>query len=122
MAPHEPALRPALLQALLGFVEARLADPALSVAAAAAHLGVSKRYVHRLCERTGRRFSEHVLDRRLDRVLADLTVPSPLDGRAQQAIAAIAYRNGFADLSHFNRRFKARFGATPREVRAGGRA
>lgn len=117
---HEAALRPALWSALMRFVEARLDDPALSVAAAAAHLGVSKRYVHRLCEGTGRSFSEHVLDRRLDRVLGELTAPPPLD-RDPPAIAEIAYASGFADLSHFNRRFKARFGATPRAVRAGGR-
>lgn len=115
-ASHERVLRPAMLHALLAFVEDRLDDPALSVAAAAAHLGVSKRYVHRLCERTGRSFTEQVVDRRLDRALAALTAPPPVDGRAP-TVAEIAYGNGFSDLSHFNRRFKARFGATPRELR-----
>ncbi|MEQ8696746.1 MAG: helix-turn-helix transcriptional regulator, partial [Bauldia litoralis] len=117
-APHEAALRPALLNALIGFIEDRLDDPGLSVARAAAHLGVSKRYVHRLCEPTGRSFSEHVTDRRLERALALLTASTPA-GRTRPAIAEIAYACGFSDLSHFNRRFKARFGATPREVRAG---
>ncbi len=120
LAAHEPALRPALLQALLDFVEARLDDPGLSVALAAVHLGVSKRYVHRLCEGTGRSFTEHVIDRRLDRAVAALTAPPPAEGRTP-TLAELAYRTGFSDLSHFNRRFKARFGATPREVRAGGR-
>jgi AraC-like DNA-binding protein len=115
-AAHEPALRPALLRALMAFVDARLDDPGLSVAMTAAHLGVSKRYVHRLCEGTGRSFTEHVVDRRLDRALAALTAPPPSEGRGP-TIAEIAYRSGFSDLSHFNRRFKARFGATPRELR-----
>jgi AraC-like DNA-binding protein len=34
-------------------------------------------------------------------------------------IAAIAYRAGFGDLSHFNRNFKRRFGTTPTELRHG---
>jgi AraC-like DNA-binding protein len=32
-------------------------------------------------------------------------------------IAAIAYRAGFGDLSHFNRYFKRRFGDAPSETR-----
>ena len=37
------------------------------------------------------------------------------DGRP---IGAIAFDAGFADLSHFNRSFRRRFGGTPSEVRA----
>jgi hypothetical protein len=36
---------------------------------------------------------------------------------AQSAVGAIAYDAGFGDLSYFNRSFKRRFGATPRDVR-----
>jgi AraC-like DNA-binding protein len=33
-------------------------------------------------------------------------------------IATIAFDVGFGDLSHFNRQFHRRFGATPTDVRA----
>jgi AraC-like DNA-binding protein len=36
---------------------------------------------------------------------------------AQSAVGAIAYDAGFGDLSYFNRSFKRRYGATPRDVR-----
>ena len=107
------ALRPALLAALLEHIEGRLGDPGLSVGGVAAHFGISKRYLHKLFEPTGDSFSRHVLKRRLERAAADLAAPE----QARTPIAEIAFRNGFSDLSYFNRRFKARFGATPREIR-----
>lgn len=106
-------LRPALLAAVLEHIESRLHDPGLSVAGVAAQFGIGKRYVHKLFETTGNSFSRHVLHCRLERAVADLTAPE----QAQTPIAEIAYRNGFSDLSYFNRRFKAQFQATPREVR-----
>jgi AraC-like DNA-binding protein len=36
---------------------------------------------------------------------------------AQNPVGAIAYDAGFGDLSYFNRSFKRRYGATPRDVR-----
>jgi AraC-like DNA-binding protein len=39
---------------------------------------------------------------------------------AQNPVGAIAYDAGFGDLSYFNRSFKRRFGATPRDVRKDG--
>ena len=104
---------PALLAAVLEYAEGRLHDPDLTVAEVAARFGISKRYVHKLFEPTGQSFSRHVLARRLERAAADLTAPE----LARTPIAGIAYRNGFSDLSWFNRRFKARYGATPRDIR-----
>jgi AraC-like DNA-binding protein len=43
-----------------------------------------------------------------------LTTPN----RSDRTISAIAFDAGFGDLSHFNRLFRRRFGATPSEVRA----
>ena len=106
--------RPALLAALLEHVESRLDDPGLSVGSVAARFGISKRYVHKLFEPTGDSFSRHVLGRRLQRVAAELAAPE----RARTPIAEIAFRNGFSDLSWFNRSFKAEFGATPRDIRS----
>ncbi len=106
-------LHPALLAAILEYVESRLHEPALSVGGVAARFGISKRYVHKLFERTGNSFSRHVLHCRLERAAADLTAPE----QARTPIAEIAYRNGFSDISYFNRRFKAHFQATPRDMR-----
>jgi AraC-like DNA-binding protein len=38
--------------------------------------------------------------------------------RPDRTISAIAFDASFGDLSHFNRLFRRRFGATPSEVRA----
>ena len=85
----------------------------LSVAALAASLGVTPRYVQRLFETDGTTFSEFVLSQRLARAHRLLSEP-----RADAtAISTIAYDVGFGDLSYFNRRFRRQFGMTPREVR-----
>ena len=107
------SVRPALLAAVLEYVERHLRDPGLSVAEVAAHFRISNRYVHKLFEPTGESFSGHVLTCRLERVASDLTAAE----HVRTSIADIAYRNGFSDLSYFNRRFRAHFEATPRDIR-----
>ena len=111
--PAPESVRPALLAAVLEYVERHLGDPGLSVAEVAAHFRISKRYVHKLFEQTDESFSGHVLRCRLERVASDLGDAE----HARASIAEIAYRNGFSDLSYFNRRFRARFEATPRDIR-----
>ncbi len=109
--------RPALLAAVLEHVESRLDDPGLSVGSVAARFGISRRYLHKLFEPTGDSFSRHVLKRRLEQAASELTAPE----RARTPIAEIAFRNGFSDLSWFNRSFRAHFGATPRDIRRAAR-
>ena len=57
--------------------------------------------------------SDYIWERRLRNSEQDLTnsILAPLN------ISEIALRNGFADSSHFCRRFKERFGMAPREYR-----
>ena len=50
---------------------------------------------------------------RLDRAHRILTDPAQM----QRPINAIAYENGFGDLSYFNRTFRQRYGMTPSEAR-----
>lgn len=114
-APERRAFRPALLRAILAHIDRQLDDPGLSVEAIAARFGIGKRYLHRLFEATGTTVANHIADRRLDRVAARLAHP----GSRHLTVAAIAYGAGFGDLSGFNRRFRARFGCTPRELRDG---
>ena len=101
--------------ALRRAVDRRLREPGLAVAAIAAAIGISERYVHKLFERAGTTFASYVMDRRLDGAARDLKDPAT----AGRAIGDIAFDWGFSDLSHFTRRFRHRFGCTPRDWRRG---
>jgi AraC-like DNA-binding protein len=50
-----------------------------------------------------------------------LDVEPLLDGPDGTTASAVALAAGFGDLSHFNRSFRRRYGATPSDVRAAGR-
>lgn len=95
-------------------IEARLCDPALSVATIARSQGISPRYVQQLFSDEGLTFSEFVRDCRLD--LAYRLLASPDAGELR--ISTVAFDAGFGDLSHFNREFRRRFTMTPSDVRA----
>lgn len=110
----ERGLRAARLQAVLDIVAQDAADPDLDPATVARRVGISLRYLHRLMADSGRTFSEHLLDRRLDRVHRLLRDPR----LAHRRIGELAMEAGFSDLSHFNRCFRRTFGFTPRQVRA----
>ncbi|UWU71561.1 helix-turn-helix domain-containing protein [Bradyrhizobium sp. NC92] len=101
----------ALYAAIVKFVETNLADAGLSASSVAAHFGISVRYLHRIFEEKGRSFGQVVLERRLLRCAGDLDIS------AQSRISDVAYRWGFNDISHFNRSFRQRFGASPRAYR-----
>jgi AraC-like DNA-binding protein len=99
--------------AILRAIENRSGDPNLSAAAVAKLLGITPRYVHLLVADTGRSFTHHLLERRLERAALMLR-----DSRwEQRKIADIAVEAGFTDLSYFNRAFRRRFGLTPTEMR-----
>lgn len=103
----------ARLQAAMRWIERNFAEPALDPAQAAAQLGISVRYLHRLFEATGRSFSENVLRHRLQACQRALLDPA-FDCHS---IADLALACGFGDISHFNRCFKAAYGISPRQLR-----
>jgi len=70
--------------------------------------------VQALFESDGTTFSQFLLGERLARVYRMLHDPL----QAPRSVSAIAYEAGFGDLSHFNRAFRRRYGATPSDVRA----
>jgi AraC-like DNA-binding protein len=111
----ERGLMAARRQLVLEKIQARAADPAFNANVVAGELGVSRRYVNLLLERTGRTFSEHVLDRRL-MIAYQLLLAQPDRSRT---IASLALEAGFSDLSYFNRVFRRRFGDTPGRFRKG---
>jgi AraC-like DNA-binding protein len=73
------------------------------------------RYIQRLFEAEGETFTEFVLARRLARVhrmLSDRCF-------ADLPISTIASEAGFSSQPYFNRSFRARYGVSPSELRAG---
>jgi AraC-like DNA-binding protein len=110
---QEGGVRAARLGAILREIERRSADPGLSAITIALLLGVTPRYVHLLLEESGKSFTHHVLERRLDKAAALLRDPRWL----HRKIAEIAAAGGFNDLSYFNRAFRRQYGATPSEIR-----
>jgi AraC-like DNA-binding protein len=107
-------VKAARLRAILAEIARRFGDPDFDLDNVAGTLGLSRRYVQRLLEETGKSFTEHLVERRLERSFAMLT-----DRRCLHlAIIDIAFAAGFGDVSHFNRVFRRRFGETPSGVRA----
>jgi AraC-like DNA-binding protein len=88
-------------------------DPELSLAKVAQSLSISPRYLQRLLEASGTSFTAHVTELRLKHAFTLLTARCGKD-----RICDIALQAGFSDISHFNRLFRARFGDTPKGVRA----
>jgi AraC-like DNA-binding protein len=106
-------LRNARLQAILGQIAARYSEATFSTGDVALAIGLSARYVNELLYDSGTNFSDRVLELRLQRARALLS--DPRHGAIR--IGAIAYMSGFADISHFNRSFRRRFGITPTGAR-----
>jgi AraC-like DNA-binding protein len=102
----------ALLQLRMA-IENRLSDPTLNPTAAAGAAGISVRYANELLRKQGTSLQRFIVTRRLERCRRALEDPQ----QAQRTISEIAYAWGFSDLSHFNRRFKAAFGSSPRDYR-----
>ena len=97
---------------LLDTIRRRAGEPDLDPANIARQSGISVRYLHHLLEQTGRTFSQHLLEQRLQRALAELQDPA-----CRFRIADIASACGFSDISHFTRSFRRAFGETPHGVR-----
>jgi AraC-like DNA-binding protein len=110
-------VKAARLRAILGEVARRFSDPNCDLDSIARILGLSRRYVQQLLEETGKSFTEHVVERRLERAFTMLTDRRHL----HLAIIDIALAAGFGDVSHFNRVFRRRFGETPSGVRTAAR-
>lgn len=113
-AIEERGVRAARLQAVLDVITQGAGTLDLDPTGVAERVGVSVRYLHRLLEASGKTFSEHLLDRRLERAQRLLRDPR----LAHSRIGELALQAGFSDLSHFNRSFRRRFGTTPTAARA----
>jgi AraC-like DNA-binding protein len=112
-AARQHGARAAHLSRAKAYIAANSSAPSLSIGTVARLLGVTPRYLQKLFESDGGTFSSYLLGQRLDRAYRALTDPQS-DSRR---ISALAYEVGFGDLSYFNRCFRQRYGATPRDVR-----
>jgi len=108
-----PAERDLRLESLLAYMRRHASDPELTPAAAAAHLKISVRSIHKLMRETGRTFCAWLLDERIDQCIRRLRSPQ----HARQRISEIAWDCGFSDVSYFNGVFKQRVGMTPSSLR-----
>lgn len=99
------------LHAACDIIAQRFHEPDLGVHVVAANLGISTRYLQRLFESTGRSFTQHINELRLLRAHELLR-----DSDGKRRVTDIALGVGFADISHFNRLFRRRFGDTPTSV------
>jgi AraC-like DNA-binding protein len=111
--PRQSGLREARLAAAQQLISKSLADPEFGIGRVAERLGVSRRYVHKLFESTGRTFSETLVYARLDASYHALS-DTRQSGRT---IADIAFGCGFNDLSWFYRCYRERWSETPGDTR-----
>ncbi len=111
-----PALsspRATALLRLKSAIEARLSDPNLKPAGAAAGAGISVRYANDLLAEEKSSVERYIQQRRLERCRGALEDPL----QAHRMIGEIAFSWGFSDHSHFTRRFRNAFGMSPGECR-----
>ncbi|MFC4056357.1 helix-turn-helix domain-containing protein [Actinomadura syzygii] len=97
------------------YIERHLHDICLTPGQVAGVMAVSSRHLGRIFESAGTTPAKYILERRLQRAHDELTAP----GAADTTIADVAYRWGFSSQALFARHFRARFGRTPSETRAG---
>jgi len=100
-------------QRVVDLIFKNLDDPELSADFVTARLGISKSYLFAIMRAGGVTLGKLIIDARLERASGVLASPS---GR-NQTISELAYSLGFQELSHFSRRFSARYGVSPRAFR-----
>ncbi|CAO3434519.1 AraC-like ligand-binding domain-containing protein [Azospirillum endophyticum] len=106
-----PEMQASRMAAIKRYIDGHLGDPAFGTVQIAEAFGLSRPTLYRLFEPLGG-VAAHILRRRLDRSLADLTA-----AHRSRRIAEIAHRWGFRSEAAFSRAFKAAFGMTPSDVR-----
>jgi AraC-like DNA-binding protein len=110
------SVREAHLTRIESFVRSCLGDRDLDPETIAAACGISTRYLHELFRDTNQTLGQWIRDQRLNACREELRDPAN-----RQTIAEIAYRWGFSDQAQFSRSFRAHFGLSPKEFRAGAR-
>jgi len=94
-------------------IENRLSEPALTPSDVAAGAGISLRYAQSLLAEDETSIARLIQERRLRHCERALVSPT----QQRRTISEIAFAWGFADLTHFGRLFKKRYGLSPRQYR-----
>jgi AraC-like DNA-binding protein len=94
-------------------IDDRIHDPALTIEAIAAELGMSAGHIHRLFKSEPLSPSQYLWSSRLEACSRELLDPR----RTNVSVAEIAFSWGFNDAAHFSRAFRERFNCAPREWR-----
>ncbi|MDH2413906.1 helix-turn-helix domain-containing protein [Nocardioides sp. CER19] len=105
------ALHESLVPRIQVFVREHLRDPDLTPETIASAHHISVRLLYRVMAEAGLQLEQWVIDQRLEGARSDL---ASAVGR-HKSIAAIAHQWAFATPSHFSRRFRTKYGLTPRE-------
>ena len=105
----EPSLMQLRFRRILAYIDEHLGDSELEPSRLMEVFGISRSYLYKLFARHEFCFQDHVRQRRLQRVAADLRNPA-LD---HLSIIALAVHAGFTNVTHFNRCFKQQFGEAP---------
>ena len=106
--------RDELLMRVKAYIEAKLADPELSIERIAHACSISVRGLHRhFAEDAAGSVSRYLWQRRLIRCAEALRDPS----QAHRSITDVCFSYGFSSSSHFSRLFKDRFGVPPARYR-----
>ena len=112
-AVPERGLQAQQRQEIKRYVERHLSDPSLNIERIALEHRVSKRYLHWLFRDEPMTLNELIIFKRLGRCRDDLRNPES----EHLHISQIAYYWGFANTSHFSKRYRACFGESPTETR-----
>lgn len=108
-----PSGRRTLLEELVGTLRDRLHEPHLSPHEVAEQHHLSKRSLHYAFARAGTTFTRQLMSLRLERARELLDDPR----FASLPVSEVAARCGFADPSHFARRFRRQFAQAPLQAR-----
>jgi AraC-like DNA-binding protein len=112
--PRLSSARMVVLTQLRGIIEQRLMEADLTPQMVARAAGVSVRYANTVLAEENTSLAQLIQTRRLERCRQALSDPA----QAQRPISDIARRWGFADMTHFARRFRRAYGVLPSAYRA----
>lgn len=110
---RQSTARTALLERIKQYIEINIRYPKLTSAQVAEHHQISERYQRMLFASSGTTVSRFILEKRLDLCREVLENQALRD----YSITQVAFSYGFNEAAHFSRKFKERYGLSPKYYR-----